>query len=278
MILQVKDILGILNTLGRVRDYVTFTPVNADPVCTIACIGYITVESTKDGAYKKETYRNLTTPTLLAIQADAGTEIKIKGRLLSFSIDALTNPIADIDVTHAYRLAGLEIYNSTIDHLDLTNNYRLSSLSVAWCGNLEELDVQNCPLVELNCDHCSNLRKVYLNSESNLQQLNLIETAISGLDLSSYKELSTVELLWCQYLTTLDISGSEDIHDLVLTGCDALYSIRTRAQSQFVVTSVAAIIQENAGLHGVVYANPEDLYYPDIETAALNNGWTIEEL
>ena len=105
------------------------------------------------------------------------------------------NPISQIDIEHLNNLKLLNLHNTLItQNLDLSKNVRLEELYLGLdAGKIENLDLSNNPNLT-NLYVRSQLKKINLNNNHNLKELNLSPNNLETLDLSKNLVLDKLEL------------------------------------------------------------------------------------
>ena len=125
----------------------------------------------------------------------------------------------DVHSSHIQSLKGIEFfsnlltltcYSNPISALNLSRNWNLSSMDCS-ATQLTALDVSNCPdLRYLECGFNSNLKKLDLSKNTNLETLYCSNCSFEALNLEKQTNL---ESLFCynNYLTELDLSTNTNL-------------------------------------------------------------------
>ena len=258
----VGNIFDIKNILGGRRNsnnYITFTTVAADPTIYIECnsAGTLTIRSISGGVPVVQTYACPFTGNV-AIQADAGTNVKIVGDvygvgfLLSLGCD-----ISSVDISHCQTLMVLYAqFQNNITTIDVTHNQGLLGLDIEYCSQIAYIDTSAL----------TDLESLVLNSLPLMQNINVQQNAALRL-----LGINTLDI------TSLDISNNTLLDSLTLLNVPDINLIRARSDWSDVADKIAQAITDANGT-GTVYTNADGAYYSTIETAANNKGWTIEHL
>ena len=220
-------------------------------------------------------------------------------------LSAYRNNLSSIDVTGLTKLKSLYVYgNETLSEIkglkDLANltsldAYRtaLKSIDVSGLAKLESLSVYECEnLEEINASGCTALTDVpnlYSSSEFKaLKILNLSGTGLTSLSISSFPELTTMDVSGCTKLTSLYVYDNESLTAIDVTGCTALEHLdcyRNESLTSLDVSSLSALTRLDAyenNLAALDLSNNKKLTYIDVhnnqlETLTLNNP-VLEEL
>lgn len=100
------------------------------------------------------------------------------------------------------QLANLDIQESSLQELDISDNPLLSSIDLRGCPNILNLKISYMPMIQ----------SLNLNQNTQLQRLEIINTALSYLDLSKNTELSYV-MVTENRLTSLNLNGNKHLDD-----------------------------------------------------------------
>ena len=268
---------GAKKALNELR----FVGSTADPVIfELSCSGDITIESIKNGAPVTATYSDIT-DTQVSIQADANTEVVIKGDVTKIAITddawaALTSidlqkclsltwlnvggneGLTELDLSHNTVLQYLNLNSTLIPAIDLSHNTELTILDCSGNDSLTDLDLSaNTALTMLNCGGCQ---------------------VLTALDVSKNTALTELNCNSCYALTTLDVSKNTALTTLYCSACAKLVSISYPATNEDVATAIAGAITDAASADGTVYTDSQGAYYSTIADAATAKGWTIEQI
>ena len=249
---------AFINAAGRggkkIENLIRFQESVADPeIYRLSCSGTITVESTKNGESVTATYTDLNNAAV-SIQADANTDITIKGNVTSVSPrnpgpgtgkditkfyaqgDSITDlslgsqtQMESFDIKKCPAITSLSIGNTGITELDLSKNVALTQLDCSSCAVLTELDLsKNVALTQLTCSSCAVLTKLDLSKNVALTQLTCnFCTGLTELDLS--KNVA---------LTQLACSSCTNLTKLILDNCDALSSLTATSDAAITILSL----------------------------------------
>ena len=237
-------------------NYFSGKTTDADPEIQISCIGEIKIESIKNGETVIEYYSDLT-ETVVSIQADANSLIKVSGDVteiklksygppfgsanwneLTLNDDALKSfdctgcsGLTSLDLSNSVLLESLSIgYCSGLTSLDLSNNTELKSLICDSCSGLTELDLShNTKLTHLNCNACGSLTALDLSNNTELirclcQSMGQ-EMALASITIPQDSQLTDLTLSGCSNLTSLDLSNSVLLESLTINSCSGLTSL-----------------------------------------------------
>ena len=233
------------------------------------------------------------------------TAIDVTGCTALTYLGVIENNLASIDVTGLTKLERLDVYgNETLSEIkglkDLANltsldAYRtaLKSIDVSGLAKLESLSVYECEnLEEINASGCTALTDVpnlYSSSDFKaLKILNLSGTGLTSLSISSFPELTTMDVSGCTKLTSLYVYDNESLTAIDVTGCTALEHLdcyRNESLTSLDVSSLSALTRLDAyenNLAALDLSNNKKLTYIDVhnnqlETLTLNNP-VLEEL
>ena len=257
----VGNIFDIKNILGGRRNsnnYITFTTVAADPTIYIECNSgdTLTIRSISGGVPLIQTYACPFTGNV-AIQADAGTNVKIVGDVYSYSISITQGcDISSIDISHCQTLMGLLVDGqNNIATIDVTHNPGLRALFVQYCSQIADIDT---------------------SASTDLETLVFISIPLQNINVQQNTALRTLGINTLD-ITSLDISNNTLLDTLVLLNVPNINLIRARSDWSDVADKIAQAITDANGI-GTIYTNADGAYYSTIETAANNKGWTIEQL
>ena len=246
--------------------------VKEDPIIhELSCSGEITVESVKNGEAVIQTYSDLSS-TQVSIQADADTEVVIKGDVTTI-VGGQYQGWGYVDGVMAKQLVFHNSAITSISGFSGKDNADGTSL-------IESMDVTGCTaLTSLNCVSCTGLTALDLSTNTALTSLNCSYcTGLTALDLSTNTALDSLNCVFCTGLTALDLSTNTALTDLECYSCTGLTSIKYPATNSDVSTAIADAITYATAADGTVYTDSAAAYYSTIADAATAKGWTIEQL
>lgn len=254
---NIFDIKNILGGRRNSNNYITFTTAAADPTIYIECNSgdTLTIRSISGGVPLIQTYACPFTGNV-AIQADAGTNVKIVGDVYGvwFSLGC---DISSVDISHCQTLVVLYAqFQNDITTIDVTHNPGLRCLDIEYCSQIADIDTSAS----------TDLEMLVLNLLPLMQNINVQQNAALRL-----LGINTLDI------TSLDISNNTLLDSLVLLNVPDINLIRARSDWSDVANKIAQAITDANGT-GTIYTNADGAYYSTIETAANNKGWTIEQL
>ena len=148
------------------KNYMKLQYNSANPTISIVSDDKVVVESIKNGIRQKSNY-SVHGEMLIAISADANTEIVIYGNITELNCDSDKKLVA-LSVENNEELKVLSCFKGRLTSLDLTNNANL---------------------IELNCKY-NLLTSLDLSNNTKLTALNCFDNQITILNLSVCTELS----------------------------------------------------------------------------------------
>ena len=256
----------------EVGNIIRLIGVKEDPIIDqLYCSGEITVESIKNGEAVIQTYSDLSS-TQVSIQADANTEVVIKGDVTAI-VGGQYQGWGHVDSVMAKQLV---FHNNAITSISgFSGKDNPDGTSI-----VESLDVIGCTaLTSLKCYGCTGLTALDLSTNTALTSLRCHGcTGLTALDLSTNTALTSLECYGCTGLTALDLSTNTALTSLNCSDCTGLTKIKYHATNSDVSTAIAGAITDATAADGTVYTDSAGAYYSTIADAATAKGWTIEQL
>lgn len=267
------------SNVGRINGYLKLSFDSDDPILgDITGNGDITVTSIKNGEEISNTYSSPDALTI-SVQADAYSEIVLTGDVRTF----VNNDYSDANLCEASNL-------SSLSYLSLDNNESSLDLIIADCPVLAHIEsTYNSSGGGVEISNCPSLDSVSLSSGifsyitiANAPQLRVLDldenTTMSNFDISGAPSLQDFKCRSCGMLTELDLSKNTQLTSFNCEGCTQVHLISYDAAQSDPSYAIADLIRANADLQGTVFTDRNAPYFESIESAAIESGWTIEQL
>lgn len=264
--------------VGRKKSYLKLSFDSDDPILgDITGNGDITVTSIKNGEEISNTYSSPDALTI-SVQADAYSEIVLIGDIRTFA----NNDYSDANLCEASNL-------SSLSSLSVDNNESSLNLIVADCPVLTYIsstyssgggvaNINNCQMLDVMTLAWSYYNSLIINNALQLREIDVQENPMSNLDISGAPRLQQFNCTLCGMLTELDLSKNTQLTILYCGDCEKVNVIHYNATQPEPSSAIANLIRENADLNGTVYTDRNAPYFKNIESAAIDSGWTIEQL
>ena len=267
------------SNVGRVKGYLKLSFDSDDPILgDITGNGDITVTSIKNGEKISNTYSSPDALTI-SVQADAYSEIVLIGDIRTFA----NNDYSDANLCEASNL-------SSLSYLDFESNESSLDLIIADCPVLTGVtsmynsrgggvEISNCPELDNVTLSSGSFDYITIANAPRLRALRIDDNAMMpNFDISGAPRLQFFDCRYCASLTELDLSENMQLTTLSCEGCEKVNVIHYNATQPEPSSAIANLIRENADLQGIVYTDRNAPYFENIESAAIDSGWTIEQL
>lgn len=282
MLRFIKNILDPLNVLGMVRNIpertITLTTVYADPAIAIQCAEAFAIHTIKNGAHETQSFTDMPSLSIIALQADAGSEIVIDGNISTFVIGNINGEdYSDLDVSNCESLIYLEIDDiPTLASVDTSHNDGLLFLELDSVPNIASIDVShNIMLYGLSIKNCPLIASVDTTANTLLRRLGLYDLPlVTSIDVSQ-NDLEHL-LLENLPLTSLDVIHTSHLYYTDFTNLPDLTFLAVRGTEQGATNDFAQLITDATSTTGTLRTVATDQYYSTLATAATNKGWNIE--
>lgn len=282
----------------------------------ISTEGELSVYSTVNGKEHVEKYNQLD-ETVLYIQADPNTQVRIEGSILLviFRLEKRIIMLGNIDIQTVLcqlmanadlcDFSGANITMFQIQSVKNLNIYKIDNnikaAAFLMCGiepiigsikgageillegayidsDVIDFSYYN-QLFSLSINYCDVKSVIF---PPNIVDLTLTDTLIENVDLSNCPKITEANI-GGELIKSLNISKNTELksfnsNDSTLEGLKAITTIYALARNQNVATSIAAIITNANSTSGTVYLNSSDTYASTISEAATAKGWNVEEL
>lgn len=158
------------------------------------------------------------TPVIITRTVDAGSDIKIYGKLNHFN--ASGNKF----------ITGISFYNSSQLEIVRLSQNKINTIDLSTLPALKEIHLTDNNLTEIDLSHCENLEEFYcawntisaLNTEANpkLTVLTCYNTGITELDISSNKELEVLTAGDNNYSKNIILDNNTKLKSIDLENCN----------------------------------------------------------
>lgn len=150
-----------------------------------------------------------------------GTQVKIYGDVTYLNCEsypdyATDNKISAIDLSKNDKLKYLDVYFNQLKEIDVTNQHDLIYLDVSMNEDISNVNVANSPMLQqLRAYGLSAMTDIDIKNNTELEYVNLKNTAISDIDLSKNGKLVYLNLTNCA-LSSIDVTNMGDLKELYL--------------------------------------------------------------